>query len=314
MEEQAAGKALYRGAFSPANITGELFYNPFDFKFKNIANTGVVEWNKELLALWESDLPHALDPSTLDTKGTTRMDNTIDRDGAASAHYKIKDGRMINFGWKLSGITDMDLKIWEYASESYDVIQYSEIIVPDAAFAFLHDFVVSDNYYCFFINPCDLDFHKFVTEYIPGKTSVAQCIKMNKNKNGKWMLIPRNGKTEDTKFFEVKCSDQFIFHHANIYEEGDKVIIDSVCLEGGISFGEFGGKNMTKESFKAREYGGKGSWTGLFRHELDLNSGEVNRYRLSDRGCEFPCVNPDYIGKKYQYTYASASANKGVWF
>ena len=129
VEEQAAGKALYRGAFSPANVTGDLFYNPFDFTYKNIANTGVVEWNNEVLALWESGMPHALDPKTLDTKGTTRMDNTIDRDGSASAHYKIRDGRLINFGWKLSGISDMHLKIWEYASDSYDVVQYSELKV-----------------------------------------------------------------------------------------------------------------------------------------------------------------------------------------
>ena len=150
-----------------------MFYNPFDLKFKNIANTGVLEWNNELLALWESDLPHALDPKTLDTKGTTRMDNTIEKDGAASAHYKIKDGRLINFGWGLSGVNDMALKIWEYAPESYHVLQYSELTVPNAAFAFIHDFTVSDNYYGFYLNNCDLDLQKFALEYIPGKTSIA---------------------------------------------------------------------------------------------------------------------------------------------
>jgi carotenoid cleavage dioxygenase-like enzyme len=30
VEEKAAGKAIYRGAFSPANVTGDLFYNPFN--------------------------------------------------------------------------------------------------------------------------------------------------------------------------------------------------------------------------------------------------------------------------------------------
>lgn len=136
---------------------------------------------------------------------------------------------------------------------------------------------------------------------------------MNENKAGRWMLIPRSGKTEDTKFFEMKGSDQFIFHHANIYEDGDKVYVDSICLEGGVNF-EVTAATVKKEYLKAREYGGTGSWTGLFRHELDLKSGEVTRYRLSDRGCEFPSINPDYVGKKYQYTYASASPNEGCWY
>ena len=136
---------------------------------------------------------------------------------------------------------------------------------------------------------------------------------MNKNKPGRWMLIPRNGKTEDTKFFEIDHS-QFIFHHANIFEEGDKVIVDSISMEGGINFGEFASDTLKKEQMKAREFGGTGSWTGLFRHEMDLKTGVVSRYRLCDRGGEFPSINPDNTGKKYKFTYAPASPNEGAWF
>ena len=133
------------------------------------------------------------------------MDNTISEKGSASAHYKIKDGRLINFGWSLDNGRDMTIKIWEYAPESYDVLKYSEVNVPGAGFAFLHDFTVSDNFYGFYLNPCDLDLKKFALEYIPGKTSVAQCIKMVDGKAGRWLLIPRNGnnKDKDPKYFEV---------------------------------------------------------------------------------------------------------------
>ena len=87
------------------------------------------------------------------------------------------------------------------------------------------------------------------------------------------MLVPRNGKTEDTKFFEMN-KNQFIFHHSNIYEEGEKVFVDSICLEGGMSF-EVTAANVEEKYLKAREFGGTGSWTGLFRHDLDLKSGRV---------------------------------------
>lgn len=65
---------------------------------------------------------------------------------------------------------------------------------------------------------------------------------------------------------------------------------------------------------RAKEYGGTGPWTGLFRHELDLETGKASRYRLSDRGCEFPTINPKHVGTNYNYGYAAASANEGSWF
>mgnify|MGYP000854019872 CR=1 FL=1 len=91
------------------------------------------------------------------------------------------------------------------------------------------------------------------------------------------------------------------------------MFIDSICLDGGVDF-ETTMANVTKDYMNAKESGGNGSWTGLYRHELDLTSGKVQRYRLSNRGCEFPCVNPKNTGVNYQYTYASASGNEGSWY
>ena len=53
MKEQAAGKMLYRGAFSVGNPSGGKFFNPFNFAVKGIANTGVLNWGGKLLALYE---------------------------------------------------------------------------------------------------------------------------------------------------------------------------------------------------------------------------------------------------------------------
>ena len=53
VDEQKAGRMLYRGAFSVGNPAGGWFYNPFDLRVKQIANTGVVRWAKKVLALYE---------------------------------------------------------------------------------------------------------------------------------------------------------------------------------------------------------------------------------------------------------------------
>ena len=42
--------------------------------------------------------------------------------------------------------------------------------VPGEPFAFVHDFLVSDNYYVFYLNPIELDGKQYVSEYLFAKT------------------------------------------------------------------------------------------------------------------------------------------------
>ena len=64
LEEQQAGKILYRGVFGTQKPGGWLA-NAFDLRLKNIANTNVIYWGGKLLALWEAAEPYRLDPETL---------------------------------------------------------------------------------------------------------------------------------------------------------------------------------------------------------------------------------------------------------
>ena len=53
---QAAGRAVFRNAFTSGSMGRNPFFNPFDLAFKNIANTCVLHWNSKLYALWEVGL------------------------------------------------------------------------------------------------------------------------------------------------------------------------------------------------------------------------------------------------------------------
>lgn len=44
---------MHRTAFTRGAADGSLLFNPFDFKMKNVANTGVLHWGGKLLALYE---------------------------------------------------------------------------------------------------------------------------------------------------------------------------------------------------------------------------------------------------------------------
>ena len=47
----------------------------------------------------------------------------------------------------------------------------------------------------------------------------------------------------------------------------------------------------------------------LYRFEIDLAKGKVEKSVLQDRSCEFPVVHPDYVGQNYRYCYMGAIAN-----
>ena len=58
IKEKKAKKILLRGFGTQKR--GGILSNLFDVKIKNAANTNVVYWGKQLLALWEAGLPHRM--------------------------------------------------------------------------------------------------------------------------------------------------------------------------------------------------------------------------------------------------------------
>ena len=140
--EQAAGRMLFKGAFTTGNPSGGWFYNPFDFDVKNVANTHVVHWGGKLLALWEGGLPHELDPATMETRGESTLGGVLPAGkGPFAAHYKVIDGRLVNFGAAAAG-SDADVTFYEF-DEAGACRERLALRLPGAGFAFFHDFVVA---------------------------------------------------------------------------------------------------------------------------------------------------------------------------
>jgi all-trans-8'-apo-beta-carotenal 15,15'-oxygenase len=147
VEEQAAGKILYRGVFGTQKPGGWLA-NAFDLKLKNIANTNVIYWGDKLLALWEAAEPHQLDPQTLETLGKDYLDGVLHNGDAFAAHPRIDGETLVNFAIK-PGLSTT-ITIYELDS-SGKVVQRHAHSVP--GFAFIHDFAITPNYCLFFSKP-----------------------------------------------------------------------------------------------------------------------------------------------------------------
>ena len=293
VKEQKAGKILYRGVFGTQKAGGWLA-NAFDLQLKNIANTNVIYWGGKLLALWEAAEPHRLDPHTLATLGKEHFDGVLAEKEAFAAHPRFdpscdQDGGapcMVNFSIK-PGLSTT-ITIFELNPQG-QVIRKHAHSVP--GFAFIHDFAITPNYCILFQNPVAFNPIPFVL----GMRGAAECIKFQPKQPTRIILIPRH--KGEVKVLETHSG--FVFHHANAFEQGEEICIDSICYA---SFPEVEpGSDFRQVEFESLAEG------QMWRFHLNLQNQTVTRELLESRCCEFPTIHPQRVGRPYRYLYIGAA-------
>ncbi len=285
--EQAVGKILYRGVFGTPKPGGWLA-NLFDTRLKNIANTQVIYWGEKLLALWEAAWPYQLNPATLETIGEINLDGLLKPGDAFAAHPRIDPvtNRLVNFSLKPGPVTAA--RLFEFAQDGACV---SEHHYSFPGFAFIHDFALTPNYGIFFQNPVQFN----PLWYLLGIKGPGECLSFNPNQPTNIWLLPRAGGAP-LKFTMPAC---FVFHHANAFEQGNEVIVDSICydrfpgLEGSTDY-----RNV---DFNALPPG------QLWRIRINKETQAVAWSLLDSRCCEFPSVHPEFVGQPYRYLYTAAA-------
>ncbi len=289
LNEQQAGKILYRGVFGTQK-TGGFLQNIFNLKLKNIANTNVVFHGQKLLALWEASRPYRLDPQTLETIGIENFDGNLTAGEVFTAHPKIdpKTGNMLAFGVDAGIKSTINL----YKVDAQGVLTRTAKQKVDG-FCFLHDFAITPKYAIFAQNPVQFNPLPFVLGFKPAAT----CIDLQPNTPTKILLF-----AHDTGNLTILETDPcFIFHHANAYEQDGSVILDSICypdypkLETGVDYLNVDFDRVIPGQF--------------CRFEFNLASGEIKKSLLQARSCEFPVIHPDHVGQNYRYCYMAAIAN-----
>ncbi|MEL6460802.1 MAG: carotenoid oxygenase family protein [Cyanobacteria bacterium J06621_15] len=302
IEEQKAGKILYRGVFGTQKSGGWLA-NAFDFNLKNIANTNVIYWGGKLLALWEAAEPHQLDPRTLETLGKEYFDGVLSEGEAFAAHPRFDpsceqdngEPCLVNFSIK-PGLSTT-ITIFELDTKG-NIVRKNAHSVP--GFAFIHDFAITPNYCIFFQNPVAFNPIPFAL----GMRGAGECIKFQPNQATKVLIIPRNSKNNSDKISDknkvqiLETQSGFVFHHTNAFEKDNEIIIDSICYE---ALPEVEPESDFRETnFEALKPG------QLWRFHLNLENNTVSKKLIESRCCEFPCVHPEKVGRDYRYLYMGA--------
>lgn len=244
------------------------------------------------MALWEASHPHRLDPDTLETLGIETLDGVLHEGSPFAAHPMIdpggngKEKRLVTFGLKVGLSTT--ITIYEL-NESGKVVKQHDHSVP--GFSFIHDFAITPNYCLFFQNP--LLFNPF--PYLLGLRGAAECIRFLKDKPTKIWVIPR----DESKAVQVLETDSgFIFHHANAFEQGDEIVVDSISYQ---DFPAIDHKRSYSEvEFETVPPG------QLWRYRLNLKTKETHRRLCDRRSVDFPYIHPEYIGKPHRWVFVGA--------
>ena len=298
-EEEKAGRFLYRGVFGTQKRGGARA-NAFDVRFKNIANTQVVQLGDQLLALWEAAGPHALDPVSLETHGLSSLNGVLKPGEAFSAHPRFDPGhhgepRMVTFGVN-TGPTSK-IRLMEFATQGPDAGRLiSDRTDSFKGFAFLHDFAITPNWTLFLQNAINFNPLPFVL----GQKGAAQCLTSKPGGQAKFWLIPRDCGTfagQPPRIFDAP--DGFVFHHLNAWEEGDELVLESIYYSDYPSIDP--GEDFLSMDFDFFPEG------RLEQCRINILGKGIETKRFSERCCEFAMVNPRREGLSARYAWMAVA-------
>jgi len=223
MAEEAAGRMLHRGFGT--NLPGGLWANALRMRFKNAANTSIVQHAGVTLALWEGGIPHRFDPSTLETLGRYTFDGAllargpIDRIMAPerpfSAHPCVDEetGELWNFGTAYG----LRHKLLVYRVDATGTLHTRAI--PMDRLPFVHDMALTRRFAVFVLPATRFD----VPATLLGQKTPVASLQMD-DAPGEALLVPRDG----GPVIRVPVPPGFVFHWADAREEGERVVMEGV--------------------------------------------------------------------------------------
>lgn len=200
--EEKAGKFRY-------NTAGTLIPDALPIRNNddmNVANTSVIPWRGELLALWEAGSPYRIEPNSLDTLGVKSFGDKF-KQLPFSAH-PLPDGQggMWNFGsWFVGG--DNSLLMYQVSKED-EISRIEVITLPQASY--MHAFAQSRNKLIFYVSSC---------VYEEGQTYI-DAFKWRPELGAKLLIIDK----ADFKLQQwVDLPAGFAFHFGQAVETGNQL-------------------------------------------------------------------------------------------
>ena len=219
---------------------------------KNTGNTAMVFHQGQLYAMMEGGTPYRMSLPDLETQGEHDFDGTVTHNFTAHSKVDAKTGEMMTFGYVL-----------EPPFLSYSVVapdgrasHSTEITIPKPIM--MHDCAITENYTVFPDLPLVFDFEKMMTGGV--------LVGWEPERGCRIGIVPRRGDDTTIRWFEIE--ESFLFHVANAFEVGDKVVFQACrSNRGGI---------VTEEGADVRDQLGQ-----LHEWRFNMSTGEIKSRLLT---------------------------------
>jgi all-trans-8'-apo-beta-carotenal 15,15'-oxygenase len=260
----------------------------------NAANTSVMFTAGRLLALWEAGHPWQLDPATLETIGEMDFDGVLEGRLPFSAHphWDPGTGEIFNFGMVYGRKNAVACYRIDRSGRLHRLAE-----VPVPAPVMNHDFIITDRWLVFCLNPIRLRLMPLLT----GRAAFGDALEFRDQDATTIVLVPRAG--GDPVYVEAPA--WFQFHFAAGYDDGDDVVIELARYQSYDDIGPY---------LKAfRTSGLAGRPPTLWRYRVSPGQRRAEGHELSPQGLEFPQVDGRRATGGYRVVYGVLSdSERGV--
>lgn len=204
-EEQAAGRFLHGGAGTV--LPGER--PPRNNDSGNVANTALLPWDDELLALWEGGSAFRVDPDNLATLGRKDWRDDLLHMPFSAHPLMESDGTLWNFGSAPYIDGNGRLFVYRIAPET-GVQAVQSVELPMASY--MHGFAMTERHLVFYLAP-----HCFR----PGGKTFVDSFQWEPGLGARVLLIDKND-LGNQRWFDAPAG--FVFHFAHAFERSGEVV------------------------------------------------------------------------------------------
>ncbi len=327
-EEVQTGRLLYRGQMGslPADFSRvragldtaamvALGRRSKGRGFRNPSNTNVLYWGGKVLTAYENQLPHHLDPLTLETVGLDDLDGALRPVKTFAAHFREDPhtGNLVTLSARPAAGPYPSVIMFSEFDRRWRLLRQQVHHVEGLNYS--HDFAMTPKYFIVQMSPFVSVDKASVLKILAGISSPGELMRHYPELPSRLVVIPRwrgEGTVHDApQLSPIHVDDTtpvHIFHFATAHDTDDGLHCTAVCLPESFDMSWDHRVWLSNVS----EAPGR-----LCRYEVSLGddgSGQfasLQRFVVDDSSCEFPTADPRLHGSPQRFLYLMANTQPG---
>ncbi|CDZ77318.1 Lignostilbene-alpha,beta-dioxygenase isozyme I [Legionella massiliensis] len=246
------------------------------------ANTNIIMYQNQILALNEGEVPTEMQLSNLDTLGHFTFGGQITRALTAHPRFDHQRKEFLTYSY-----TDPDGHLLYYRLDYQQrLIAHHKIDWPYTSM--IHDFINTEHYVIFPIFPCTLSFER-------ARRGESVFMWEGDQLNTLFIVTDRQGK----EVMRIETDPCYVYHFGNAWEQGNCIMIDALVSKIEPLMPDRRGKTASAKEGAAR----LGRWC------INLEKRSIQLEFLDETTGEFPRFDERFNGYGYRHLYMNGQKN-----